>query len=115
MDLVLQGPTVTASAVAPFASLTGAQGIHVLEGGAPAYRLTRVERQEGVAERCAAAAIDFAFVPPDLTRDRATPPIASAVRRTALTRCHLPTIRRSSGSLNGSSEANRCQFTDRMR
>src|SRR5437764_12381037 len=70
MDLVLQGPTVTASAVAPFASLTGAQGIHVLEGGAPAYRLTRVERQEGVAERCAAAAIDFAFVPPDLTRDR---------------------------------------------
>jgi len=70
MDLVLQGPTVTASDVAAFASLTGAQGIHVLEGGAPAYRLTRVERQEGVAERCAAAGIDHAFVPPDLTRDR---------------------------------------------
>ena len=70
MDLVLQGATVTAPDVAAFASLAGAQGIHVLEGGAPAYRLTRVERQEGVAERCAAAGIDYAFVPSDLTRDR---------------------------------------------
>jgi len=70
MDLVFQGATVTAPDVAAFASLAGAQGIHVLEGGAPAYRLTRVERQEGVAERCAAAGIDYAFVPSDLTRDR---------------------------------------------
>ena len=70
MDLVLQGPTVAASDIAAFASLTGAQGIHALEGGAPAYRLTRVERQEGVAERCAEAGLDHAFVPADLTRDR---------------------------------------------
>ncbi len=70
MDLVLQGPTVTASDIAAFASLAGAQGIHALEGGAPAYRLTRVERQEGVAERCAAAGMDCAFVPSDLTRER---------------------------------------------
>ena len=69
MDLVLQGPDVAAE-VASLASLTGAQGIHALAGSSPAYRLTRVERREGVAERCAAIAVDHAFVPADLTRDR---------------------------------------------
>ena len=33
MDLVLQGPTLTTSDIAAFASLAGAQGIHVLAGG----------------------------------------------------------------------------------
>jgi phosphoserine phosphatase len=69
MDLVLQGPQVAAD-IAAFASLTGAQGIHALAGGTPAYRLTRVERREGVAERCVASGVDHAFVPSDLTRDR---------------------------------------------
>ena len=69
MDLVLQGPRVAAD-IAAFASLTGARGIHALAGGAPAFRLTRVDRQDGVAERCAAIGADHAFVPPDLTRDR---------------------------------------------
>jgi phosphoserine phosphatase len=69
MDLVLQGPRVAAD-IAAFASLAGAQGIHALTGSAPAFRLTRVERREGVAERCAAIGADHAFVPPDLTRDR---------------------------------------------
>ena len=69
MDLVLQGPRVAAE-IAAFASLTGAQGIHALAAGPPAFRLTRVERREGVAERCAAIGADHAFVPPELTRDR---------------------------------------------
>jgi phosphoserine phosphatase len=71
MDLVLQGPTLATPEIASIASLAGAQGIHALAGGsAPAYRLTRIERQEGVAQRCLAAGIDHAFVPPDLSRDR---------------------------------------------
>jgi len=71
MDLVLQGPALATPAIASIASLAGAQGIHALAGGsAPAFRLTRIERREGVAERCAAAGIDHAFVPPDLARDR---------------------------------------------
>jgi len=71
MDLVLQGPALATPEIASIASLAGAQGIHALAGGsAPAFRLTRIERREGVAERCAAAGIDYAFVPPDLARDR---------------------------------------------
>jgi phosphoserine phosphatase len=69
MDLVLQGPNVAAE-VAAIASLTGAEGIHALAGGPPAYRLVRVERQAGVAERCAVIGADHAFVPADLTRSR---------------------------------------------
>ncbi len=69
MDLVLQGPQVAAD-IAAFASLTGAQGIHALAAGTPAFRLTRVERREGVAERCLASGVDHAFVPSDLTRAR---------------------------------------------
>ena len=71
MDLVLQGPALATPEIASIASLAGAQGIHALAGGsAPAFRLTRIERREGVAERCAAAGIDHAFAPPDLARDR---------------------------------------------
>ena len=71
MDLVLQGPALATPEIASIASLAGAQGIHALAGGsAPAFRLTRIERREGVAERCAAAGIDHAFVPPHLARDR---------------------------------------------
>ena len=39
-------------------------------GSEPAYRLTRVERRQGVAEYCAAGRIDHAFVPMELTRQR---------------------------------------------
>ena len=71
MDLVLQGPALATPEIASIASLAGAQGIHALAGGsAPAFRLTRIDRREGVAERCTAAGIDHAFVPPDLARDR---------------------------------------------
>jgi phosphoserine phosphatase len=36
----------------------------------PAYRLDGAARAPGIAEYCAAAGIDHAFVPPDLRRDR---------------------------------------------
>ncbi len=70
MDLVVQGSALAATDVAAVADLAGAQGIHALAGREPAYRLTRVERQQGVAEYCAAGRIDHAFVPMELTRQR---------------------------------------------
>jgi len=71
VDLVAQGPALTNAEVAAIAALADANGIHAIAGGsAPAYRLTRVGRQSGIAEHCAAAGIDCAFVPPDLVRDR---------------------------------------------
>jgi phosphoserine phosphatase len=70
MDLVVQGPAMTAADVAAIADLAGAQGIHALAGKEPAYRLTRVERRQGIAAHCAAARIDHAFVPVELTRER---------------------------------------------
>ncbi len=71
MDLVVQGPGLTNAQVAALAALTDAQGIHALpSGSAAAYRLTRVRQQAGVAEHCASAEIDHAFVDHDLTRDR---------------------------------------------
>ena len=70
MDLVVQGSALTNANVAAIAALADANGIHAIAGGsAPAYRLTRVGRQSGVAEHCAAAGIDCAFVAPDLKRD----------------------------------------------
>jgi len=70
-DLVLQAPAIAAADVAAIATLTAAQGIHALPDDAQqAFRLVRVERNAGVAELCAAAGIDWAFVPPGLTRDR---------------------------------------------
>jgi phosphoserine phosphatase len=71
MDLVVQGPAVSSAEIAALTALADAQGIRALSGGsAPAYRLVRVTREAGVAEHCAAAGIDHAFVPPDLTRAR---------------------------------------------
>jgi phosphoserine phosphatase len=70
MDLVVQGPTLTAADVAAIADLANAQGIRALAGGGPAYRLTRVDRRQGVAQHCAAARLDCAFVPDELTRAR---------------------------------------------
>ena len=71
MDLVVQGPALTSADIAAIAALADPQGIHALAAGsAPAYRLTRIAREAGVAEHCAAAGIDCAFVPRDLVRDR---------------------------------------------
>jgi phosphoserine phosphatase len=70
MDLVVQGPALTAADVAAIADLARAQGIHALAGSEPGYRLTRAESRQGVAEYCAAARIDHAFVPMVFTRQR---------------------------------------------
>ena len=71
MDLVVQGPALTSADIAAIAVLADPQGIHALAAGsAPAYRLTGIAREAGVAEHCAAAGIDCAFVPRDLVRDR---------------------------------------------
>ena len=71
MDLVVQAPVVGAAELAQVAALSGTQSVHAVDGGeAQAYRLARIQSRAGVADYCAAAHIDFAFVPPDLTRDR---------------------------------------------
>ena len=71
MDLVLQAPAIGASEVAAIAALADAQGISVLDGGVQqAFRLSRARPHAGVAEFCAKAGIDSAFVPSDLRRDR---------------------------------------------
>ena len=71
MDLVIQGEVIGVAELSSIAALSGAQGITVLQGGdRQAYRLPRVGTRAGVAEFCAMAGIDAAFVPEDLTRDR---------------------------------------------
>ena len=70
MDLVVQAPVVGATELSQIAALCGSQAVRAIEGsGSQAYRLARVESRAGVADFCAAAQIDFAFVPPDLVRD----------------------------------------------
>jgi phosphoserine phosphatase len=70
-DLVIQAPAIATADVATLATLSGASGIHALDaGGQQAYRLTRVQTHAGVAEHCAAARIDWAFVDAQATRDR---------------------------------------------
>jgi len=71
MDLVIQGPVIGAAELSSIAALSGAQGITVLDSdGHQAYRLPRVGTRAGVAEFCAMAGIDAAFVPSGLTRGR---------------------------------------------
>jgi phosphoserine phosphatase len=70
-DLVIQAPAIATGEVATLAALTGAAGIHAVDGGGQqAFRLTRVQSRAGVAEHCAAVQIDWAFVDADATRDR---------------------------------------------
>ena len=71
IDLVIQAPEIASTEVAAIAAQAGAAGIAALDGGAQqAFRLLRVQSQAGIAERCAAAGIDCAFVDAALTRDR---------------------------------------------
>jgi phosphoserine phosphatase len=70
-DLVIQAPEIAATEVAAIAAQAGAAGIAAIDGGTQqAFRLLRVQAQSGIAERCAAAGIDCAFVDAALTRDR---------------------------------------------
>ena len=71
MDLVVQAPVIGAAQLTQIAALCGSHSVRAIEGGGPqAYRLARIESRAGVADFCAAARIDCAFVPPDLVRDR---------------------------------------------
>jgi phosphoserine phosphatase len=69
-DLVIQAPTIDARDLTKIAELAGAEGIRVLDGGGQqAYRLPRARSRAGVAEFCAAAGMDWAFVAADLMLD----------------------------------------------
>ena len=71
MDLVIQAPAIGAAELTQISALSGSQAVRAIGGGsAPAYRLARIESRAGVADFCATARIDCAFVPPDLIRDR---------------------------------------------
>ena len=85
-DLVIQAPAIGADALAAIARLAGAEDVSTLGEGSPAlseakpgaeldrspqaHRLHNVKSRAGIAEYCAAAAIDHAFVPADLARAR---------------------------------------------
>ncbi len=70
-DLVLQAPVIGTAELKAIVALAGARGLFELDGGAEqAYRLPRIQSRSGVAEFCAAAALDYAFVPGDWTRER---------------------------------------------
>jgi len=62
MNLIVQGPEVASADLDTLAGMTGASGIERLSG--TAWRLRDAQRRDGVAERCAAARLDHAFVPP---------------------------------------------------
>ena len=71
MDLVIQAPVVGAVELARVAALAGSHSVRALGGDGPqAYRLSRIQTRAGVAEFCAAARIDCAFVSPEMVRER---------------------------------------------
>jgi phosphoserine phosphatase len=71
VDLVIQAPALGAPELAHVAALAGPQNVEPLEScGQPGWRLTRIKSESGVAAYCGAARLDYAFVPPDLARDR---------------------------------------------
>ena len=71
MDLVVQAPVIGAEELAQIAALCGSQSVRAIDSaGSRAYRLARIESRAGVADYCAAARIDCAFVAPDMVRDR---------------------------------------------
>ncbi len=71
MDLVIQAPVIPTAQMARVAELAGTRsGRRIAGGSCEAHRLTHVRSRAGVAEFCAAAGIDCAFVSPDLVRAR---------------------------------------------
>lgn len=61
MNLIIQGPDVETRDLKELAKLTGASAIEQIARGA--FRLAQAAPAAGVAERCARAQLDFAFVP----------------------------------------------------
>jgi phosphoserine phosphatase len=71
VDLVIQAPTLGAPELAHVVALAAPQNVEPLDSGSQsAWRLTRIKSESGVADYCVAARLDYAFVPPDLGRDR---------------------------------------------
>src|SRR6185312_5622977 len=71
VDLVIQAPQVLREDLDILRLMTGAQGVEPIDRAAcEAYRLHEPEDRAGVAEACAAAEYDFAFVPHERTLDR---------------------------------------------
>ena len=71
MNLVIQAPIIDNAVLGSIAALVDAHGITVLHGAAnQAFRLLRVQPHAALAELCASAAIDHAYVADDLRRDR---------------------------------------------
>lgn len=66
--LIVQGVDVETRDLKELAQLTAAQRIEAIDGRA--FRLVDVQFQADVARRCAAAQLDFAFVPSDQTLSR---------------------------------------------
>ena len=63
-DLVIQGPQVLREDIEILRLMTGASGVEPLaRASCEAFRLHEPEHRAGVAEACAAAGYDFAFVP----------------------------------------------------
>ena len=70
MDLVIQAPDIDTPQIKQLARLAGADAITALSAASTqAFRLSPA-RSEGVAELCAAAGIDFGFVPDGQRLDR---------------------------------------------
>jgi phosphoserine phosphatase len=62
MNLIVQGPEVSTPDLKALARMTGASGIERISD--TAFRIRDADRRDGVAEHCAAARLDHAFVPP---------------------------------------------------
>ena len=70
-DLVVQAPQVLREDLEILRLMTGAQGVEpIARASCDAYRLHEARDRAGVAQACAAAGYDFAFVPGERTLDR---------------------------------------------
>jgi phosphoserine phosphatase len=71
MNLVIQAPLIDNAVLGSIAALVDAHGITVLHGAAnQAFRLLRVQPHVALADLCASAAIDHAYVADNLRLDR---------------------------------------------
>ena len=67
MNLIIQGPDIENSDLRALAKLAGANHIERITG--EAFRLKNATRREHIAEYCADAGLDFAFVEPSVKLD----------------------------------------------
>ena len=71
IDLIVQSPSILREDIAAMVALTEASGVEPLHRAAnDAFRLHDVGTRDGVAQACAAAGYDHAFVPADRALER---------------------------------------------